>query len=59
MVPASSLDNPHTNYVKSFVPKLKNSEISASLSDIKHALGVSIIVPTLYYTSIFFIVFNL
>ena len=41
----SSRLNPYVVWVKSFVPKLKNSACSAISSAVRHALGSSIMVP--------------
>ena len=50
-MPASSLDRPNVICVRSFVPKLKKSVISAISSAVIAALGISIIVPTRYLIS--------
>jgi len=44
-LPMSSLEKPNPIWVRSFVPKEKNSASAAILSAVNAALGISIIVP--------------
>jgi len=46
----SSRLKPNVIWVRSFVPKLKNSAVSAIRSAVRAARGISIIVPTMYFT---------
>src|SRR5262245_19952961 len=48
--PASSREKPNAVWVRSFVPKEKNSAVSASSSATTAARGSSIIVPSVYST---------
>jgi len=50
----SSRLKPNVIWVRSLVPKLKNSALSATASAVKAARGISIIVPTMYFTLDFF-----
>ncbi len=50
----SSRLKPKVIWVRSLVPKEKNSASSAILSAVRAARGISIIVPTMYSTSVFF-----